>query len=126
MQTAKELQRELASKCCELSAAHLDLHRWKGKAALQQLRLVSAQEDLSHQKVHTDALSAECSRRQTQCNALQDDLRTAHTAHADFRVQLAQQAAANADLQVCLLTDLHAGVINLSCDHKARVDGLAI
>lgn len=101
LQTAQELQRELASKSCELSAVNLDLHRWKGKAALQQLRLASADEDLGHHRVHISALSAECSRRQHQCNALQNELQTAQASQEDLRAQLAHQNAVNADIEVC-------------------------
>lgn len=94
------MQRELAGKSCELSAAHLDLHCWKRKVALQQLRLVSIQEDCGHQQVHVDALTAECSRRQEECNSLQDDLQIAYAQTTQLEARLAANVATSADLQV--------------------------
>jgi len=100
LQTAKDLQRDLAGKSCELSAAHLDLHRWKRKAALQQLRLVSVQEDCGHQKLHIEALTAECSRRQEQCNSLQGEILAARAQTAQLETRLTDSAASSAGLQV--------------------------
>lgn len=100
LQTAKDLQRDLAGKSCELSAAHLDLHCWKRKAALQQLRLVSVQEDCGHQKVHIEALTAECSRRQEQCDSLQGEILAARAQTAQLETRLTDSAASSAGLQV--------------------------
>ena len=100
LQTTKELQRQLASKSCELSAAQLDLHCWKRKSALQQLRLVSVQEDLGHQKVHIDALAAECSRRQQQCHRLQAEVQTAVAQNMQLEARLADDAVTSAEMQV--------------------------
>ncbi len=100
LQTTKELQRELASKSCELSAAQLDLHCWRRKAALQQLRLVSVQEDVGHQKVHVDALGAECGRRQEECNTLQGKVQAAVAHAAQLEAKLADNATTSAGMQV--------------------------
>jgi len=100
LQTTKDLQRDLAGKSCELSAAHLDLHCWKRKAALQQLRLVSVQEDCGHQKVHIEALTAECSRRQEQCNSLHGEILAARAQTAQLETRLTDSAASSAGLQV--------------------------
>ncbi|KAL0035790.1 hypothetical protein WJX77_002662 [Trebouxia sp. C0004] len=98
-QTTKDLQRDLAGKSCELSAAHLDLHCWKRKVALQQLRLVSVQEDCAHQKVHIEALTAECSRRQEQCNSLHGEMLAARAQNAQLETRLTDSAASSAGLQ---------------------------
>lgn len=103
LQGVKELQREIVSKSCELSAAQLDLHCWKQKAAVQRLKLVSVQEDLSHQKVHTAALAAECSRRHEECNVAQAQLEAASAQNGQLESQLMQSAAALASAQVDLL-----------------------
>jgi len=100
LQNTKDLLRDLAGKSCELSAAHLDLHGWKRKAALQQLRLVSCQEDCGHQKVHIEALTAECSRRQEQCNRLHGEILAARAQTAQLETRLTDSAASSADLQV--------------------------
>jgi len=100
LQNTKDLLRDLAGKSCELSAAHLDLHGWKRKAALQQLRLVSVQEDCGHQKVHIEALTAECSRRQEQCNSLHGEILAACAQHAQLETRLTDSAASSAGLQV--------------------------
>ena len=100
LQSVKELQRELVSKSCEVSAAQLDLHSWKQKAALQQLRLVSVQEDLGHQKVHIEALTAECRRRQEEYNVAQAQLEAASAQNAQLKSELSQSGAAVAAAQV--------------------------
>ena len=100
LQTTIDLQRDLAGKSCELSAAHLDLHCWKRKAALQQLRLASVQEDCGHQKVHIEALTAECSRRQEQCNSLHGEILTARAQNAQLETRVTDNAASSTGLQV--------------------------
>ena len=127
LQGVKELQREIVSKSCELSATHLDLHCWKQKAAVQRLRLVSVQEDLSHQKVHTEALSAECSRRQEQCNVAQAQLQAAFAQNDQLKSQLSQSAAAMADAQVDLLPQglimlSNAMIQHMSCSRAASAN----
>lgn len=116
-QNAQDLQRELATKCCELAAACIDIHRWKKQAALQQLRLASVQEDLGHQKVYIDALSAECSRRQELSDNLQAQLQIQqqHTTHLDS--QLAEAAAKSISLQVSHSPSVcvHAQQFNFCC-----------
>lgn len=101
-QTAQVTQRELAGKCCELAAACIDINRWKKQAALQQLRLVSVQEDLTHQKVYAEALSAECSRRQELNDNLQAQLQIQHQHSAKLDEQIAEAAAKSSDLQVTI------------------------
>lgn len=103
LQGVKELQRDIVSKSCELSAAQLDLHCWKQKAAVQRLKLVSVQEDLSHQKLHTAALAAECSRRHEECNVAQAQLEAASAQNKQLKSELLQSAAALANAQVDLL-----------------------
>lgn len=109
-QSAQDLQRELASKCCELAAACIDINRWKKQAALQQLRLVSVQEDLTHQKVYAQALSAECSRRQQLNDNLQAQLQRQQQHNTKLDRQIAEAAARTTDLQVskrpCGMTDV--------------------
>ena len=111
LQSVKELQRELVSKSCELSAAQLDLHCWKQKAAVQQLRLVSVQEDLGHQKVHTEALASECSRRQEECNVAQAQLQAATAQNGQLESELSQSASAIADAKVSLQPPRHVDVV---------------
>lgn len=103
LQGVKELQREIVSKSCELSAAQLDLQCWKQQAAVQRLKLVSVQEDLSHQKLHTAALAAECSRRHEECNVAQAQLEAASAQNGQLQSELSQRAAALAHAQVDLL-----------------------
>ena len=100
LQTVKELQRELASKSCEVSAAQLELLGWKQQAAVQKLRLVSAQEDLGHQIVHIEALTAECKRRQEECNVAQAQLQAADEHNTQLATRLSHSNAASAKLQV--------------------------
>ena len=100
LQTTKDLQRDLAGKSCELSAAYLDLNCWKRKAALQQLRLVSIREDCGHQKVHIEALSAECSRRQEQCDSLHGEILAAHDQNSQLEARLTDSVASSTGLQV--------------------------
>lgn len=102
LQSVEELQRELVSKSCEVSAAQLDLHCWKQKAAVQQLRLVSVQEDVGHQKVHIEALTAECSRRQEDVNVAQAQLKAASEQNAQLVIELSQSSTALATAQVGL------------------------
>lgn len=78
---------------------------------MQRLRLVSAQEDLSHQKVHTEALAAECSRRGEECNVTQAQLQAAFVQNEQLESELSQSAAAMANAQVDLLPQ---GLITLS------------
>lgn len=85
---------------------------------MQRLRLVSVQEDLSHQKVHTEALAAECSRRQEECNVAQAQLQAAFAQNNQFKSQLLQSTAGMADAQVDLLPQ---GLITLSNDDPAHV-----
>lgn len=99
-QTGQEMQRELASKCCELAEACINIHRWKKQAALQQLRLVSAQEDLGHQKVYIDALSAECSRRQELNDNLHAQLQMQHQQAAKLNSELSEASHQSGNLQV--------------------------
>lgn len=102
LQSVEALQRELVSKSCEVSAAQLDLHGWKQKAAVQQLRLVSLQEDVGHQKVHIEALTAECSRRQEDVNVAQAQLRATSEQNAQLELELSQSSTALATAQVGL------------------------
>ena len=67
---------------------------------MQQLRLVSAQEDLGHQKVYIDALSAECSRRQALNVNLQDQLQLQSQQAAKVESHLAQACHKSTSLQV--------------------------
>ena len=99
-QDFKELQRELASKSCELSAAQLNLHSWKQKAVVERLRLVSVQEDLTHQKVQIEALTAECNRRQEEYNVAQANFQAANEQKIQLGTELSKGAAASAKLQV--------------------------
>lgn len=104
-QTAQDLQRELAGKCCELAAACINIHRWKKQAALQQLRLVSVQEDLGHQKVYAEALSAECTRRQELSDNLKAQLQEQRQHTAKLDLELAQAASKSTNLQVTLIQE---------------------
>ena len=70
---------------------------------MQRLRLVSVQEDLSHQKVHSEALAAECSRRQEECNVAHAQLQAALARNEQLDSELSQSAAAMANAQVALL-----------------------
>lgn len=119
LQTTKELQRNFASKSCELSAALLDLHCWKRKTALQQLRLISAQEDIEHHKVHAQALTDECSRRQVECSSLQAQLQTVSLENTQLEAKLADNAATAADMQVSTTDGLLTAVLcDVLCDRQ--------
>lgn len=100
LQSVKELQRDLASKSCELSATQLDLHSWKRKAAVERLRLVSVQEDLSHQKIQIEALTAECNRHQEEYNVAQANFQAANAHNKQLASELSQTAAVSTKLQV--------------------------
>ena len=87
---------------------------------MQRLRLVSVQEDLTHQKVHTGALAAECSRRQEECNVTQAQLQAAFAQNEQLESELLQSAAAMANAQVALLSQ---GVKTLS---SVMVQGMCL
>lgn len=78
---------------------------------MQQLRLVSVQEDLGHQKVNTEALAAECSRRQEECNVAQAQLQAATAQNGQLESELSQSASAIADVKVSLQPPRHVDVV---------------
>lgn len=70
--------------------------------------------------MHTEALAAECSRRQTECNVAQAQLQAAVAQHDQLKSGVSQSTAAMANMQVDLLPQ---GLTTLS---NVKVSGMCL